>query len=357
MDNSKYRYKGIARQCITGTAVIALIALACYLAGPWMGYRVIALFLLLAVSVMATFFDTIPVLLIAAVSAFTWNYFFIPPRFSLGIDTTEDFILLLMHFLLAMVNTVLMARIRRVEKRARKKEERANTLKLYDTLLSSLSHELRTPIATIIAATDNLQSDQLTDPVSANELVTAISRSAGRLNQQVENLLNMSRLDSGAIKSRPVWYDPAELLYQVVAKVEEDGLSQRINIHVNPDLPMIRGDRFMLEQILYNLLGNARVHTTPDTVIDLSLFIRGKRMEILVEDNGNGFPDEEIENVFDKFHRVGNTQAGGTGLGLSIVKGFAEALHGSVSLENRNGGGARFQVNLPCETSTIRINP
>ena len=152
------------------------------------------------------------------------------------LSTTEDVILLIMYFVIAMINAVLTYKIRQMEKASRKKEEKANTLKLYDTLLHSLSHELRTPIATIIAATDNLQSnnENLTTE-NKDQLITEIAKASFRLNQQVENLLNMSRLESGFIKPKMDWCDINELVYDTVKKIEENKITQKITININPE--------------------------------------------------------------------------------------------------------------------------
>jgi two-component system sensor histidine kinase KdpD len=129
-----------------------VVAGFCYLLSGFMGYRVAALVLLLTVSLLAVSFDILPVLLSAALSAFIWDFFFIPPRFTIHVDNTEDAILLVMYFIIAMINAVLSYKIRQIEKAAQLREERANSVKLYNTILNSLSHELRTPIAAIIGA-------------------------------------------------------------------------------------------------------------------------------------------------------------------------------------------------------------
>lgn len=344
------------KQYIISLLLIIFVSLVCYGVSAYMGYRVVAFILLLTVSLIAISFDILPVLVSAMVSAVIWDFFFIPPRFNLHVDATEDAILLIMYFVIAMVSAVLTYKIRQVEKASRKKEEKVNTLKLYDTLLNSLSHELRTPIATIIAATDNIQAnnDNLTKE-NKDQLVTEIAKASFRLNQQVENLLNMSRLDSGFIKPRKDWCDINELVYGTVKKMEENKITQKITININPNIPLVKTDKVMLEQIIYNLLNNARLYTRPDSNINISAINYADILQLVIEDNGNGFPEEEIENVFDRFYRLKYSKAGGTGLGLSIVKGFAEALKGNVSLENISMGGSRFTIVIPCETSYLKV--
>ena len=136
---------------------VLLVSAVCFALSGLLGYRTVAFVLLLTVSLMAILFDILPVLVSAVLSAFIWDFFFIPPRFTIHVDTAEDTILLVMYFVIALINGVLTYKIRQVEKASRLKEERANSVKLYNTVLNSLSHELRTPLAAIIGATDNLQ--------------------------------------------------------------------------------------------------------------------------------------------------------------------------------------------------------
>lgn len=357
-DMIRFLIKGVNRreEYLISILFIFIVSAVCFGIARFLGYRVIALILLLAVSLIAISFDIFPVLLSAVLSAFIWNYFFIPPRFTLHVGTTEDVILFTMYFVIAFISAGLTYKIRQIEKSVRKKEEKANTLKLYDTLLHSLSHELRTPISTIVAATDNLQStnEKLTQE-NKNELVTEIAKAAFRLNQQVENLLNMSRLESGFIIPQKTWCDINEIIYSIVKKIEENKITQKIIININPNLPLVRTDKMMLEQILYNLVNNACLYTKHNSIINISAINHADILQLIVEDDGEGFPEKEIENVFDKFYRLENSRTGGTGLGLSIVKGFTEVLKGNVILENVPTGGSKFTVEIPCEISNFKV--
>jgi two-component system sensor histidine kinase KdpD len=355
MPFSLTRRPGLKKQFLFSISLIVLVSLFCYFLSPYIGFRGVALILLVCVSLIAVSFDIWPVLISAALSAFIWDFFFIPPRFTLHVDSTDDVILLVMYFIIAMVNAVLTYKIRRVEKQARQKEEKANAVKLYNTVFSSLSHELRTPISAIIAATDNLQeSPELTEP-NKTQLVSEISKAAFRLNQQVENLLNLSRLESGFIRPKAAWSDINDLVYTIVSRIEGPGISQKIRIHVNPELPLVEIDKGMLEQVLANLLKNAVLYTPPSSVIDISAMVHADILELIVEDNGRGFPGEDLEKIFDKFYRAKESQAGGIGLGLSIVKGFTEALGGTIMLVNKSTGGAKFIISIPVKTSYMQV--
>jgi len=350
--------KGVNRreEYLISVLFIFVVSAVCFGIAPFLGYRVIALILLLAVSLIAISFDIFPVLLSAVLSAFIWNYFFIPPRFTLHVGATEDVILFAMYFVIAFVNAGLTNKIKQIQKAVRKKEEKANSIKLYDTLLHSLSHELRTPISTIIAATDNLQSknEKLTKEYK-DQLVTEIAKASFRLNQQVENLLNMSRLESGFIVPKKDWCDINDIVYSIVKKIEENKIPQKISININPNLALIRTDKMMLEQIIYNLVNNACLYTKDNSRINISAVNHADVLQLIVEDDGDGFPEKEIENVFDKFYRLQNSRTGGTGLGLSIVKGFTEVLKGNVNLENVPTGGSKFTIEIPCEVSSLKV--
>ena len=332
---------------ITGVILVSAI---CFGLSGFLGYRTIAFVLLLTVSLMAILFDILPVLAAAILSAFIWDFFFIPPRFTIHVNTTEDTILLIMYFVIALINGALTNKIKQVEKISRIKEERANSVKLYNTVLNSLSHELRTPIAAIIGAADNLQTNNNLTQENRDQLVHEISKASLRLNQQVENLLNISRLESGHIKPKNDWCDIVETVYEVVKRVEENNPKRKINIHVNQNMSLCSLDKGMLEQVLYNLLNNAAIHSSPESNIDISAASHADILEFIIEDSGSGFKDINPKDIFYKFSREKTVAGGSSGLGLSIVRGFTEALGGNVALTKGIAGGARFTLVFPVRT-------
>jgi two-component system sensor histidine kinase KdpD len=344
-----------SKQYIYSIVAVILVSTICFGLSNLLGYRMAALVLLLTVSLLAILFDIFPVLLAALLSAFIWDFFFIPPRFTIHVDTAEDSILLIMYFVIASINGVLTYKIRQVEKASRLKEERASSVKLYNTVLNSLSHELRTPIAAIIGATDNLQLNKNLSEENKVQFINEISKASLRLNQQVENLLNISRLESGHIKPKNDWCDVVELIYEVTRKVEENtSTGRKINIHVNQNIPLCYLDKGMLDQILYNLLNNAVIHSRGECRVDLIASCHSDLLEIIVEDAGDGFHDMDKKDVFEKFSRTKTSGRDRPGLGLSIVKGFTEALGGNIELEKGNYGGAKFIFTLTIKTSYIK---
>jgi two-component system, OmpR family, sensor histidine kinase KdpD len=343
------------KQYLYSLSIIVLVSSVCFGLSGFLGYRVVALILLVAVSLLAITFDILPVLLSATLSAFIWDFFFIPPRFTIHVDTTEDTILLTMYFVIAMINGVLTYKIRQIERASRLKEERANSVKLYNTILNSLSHELRTPIAAIIGAADNLQANLNLTRENKEQLINEISKASLRLNQQVENLLNISRLESGHIKPKNDWCDIVELIYESVKRVQENNPTRKINISINQDMPLCSLDEGMLEQIINNLLNNAAIHTDANCRIHISAACHADLLSIIIEDTGKGFTDVDIKNVFDKFSRSKNLKAAGSGLGLSIVKGFTEALGGTVEMQKLSSIGSRFVISIPVKTTYLKI--
>ena len=346
--------KSRTKQYLISISLIFFISGICFLLSDYIGYRTVAFVLLVAVSLIAMFFDIFPVLISALLSALIWNYFFIPPRFTLHISNTDDLLMFFMYFIVAMVNAVLTYKIRQAEKITQKKEEKENTLKLYNTLLNSLSHELRTPIATIIGSTDNLQMNNYKlSEENKKILVSEISKASLRLNRQVENLLNMSRIESGVIKLKTDWCDVNELIHKVISIINEDFKNHLLKVYIQDNLPLFKIDVGIIEQVVYNLLYNAVYYTPENSVITINVSVRENNLIISIQDNGTGFPEGELRFVFEKFYRLKNNKKGGTGLGLSIVKGFVEAHSGIVTLENVKNGGARFTISLPAETSYI----
>ncbi|MBS1932358.1 MAG: PAS domain-containing sensor histidine kinase [Bacteroidetes bacterium] len=340
----------IKKQYLFAVSAITGVAAICFLFSAYITPEVVAFVLLVALSVIAMFFDILPVLLSAVLSALLWDFFFLHPRFNLQVGTVEDRIMLSMYFIIAMLNAVLTFKIRQIEKAARRKEEKIQILKLYDTLLNSLSHEFRTPLAAIIGATDNLlaKSYELSDE-DRQSLFSEISIASLRLNQQVENLLNMSRLESGFLQLKKDWCNLNELAGDVLLRIRDQLRDHIVRNNVEESLPLFRLDYGLMEQVLYNLVHNGIRHTPKNSVITIDAKCDGDLLLITIEDNGNGFPEHEISKVFEKFYYPENSATAGSGLGLSIVKGFVEAHNGSIKLINTEKGGARFTIALPVE--------
>jgi two-component system sensor histidine kinase KdpD len=329
---------------------IIIVALICYYSFDSTAYHNVALLLLATVSILAIFFSLYPVLMAATMSALIWDYFFIPPHFNFHVKSSEDVLMLLMYFVIALISGVLTSRVRELEKLKHQKEDRINTINLYKTLFGSISHELRTPIATIVGASDNLlEKDSRISEDDKAKLIDEISIAAFRLNRLIDNLLNMQRLESGMLKVNPDWCEITELINIPVNRLKDELSSHKLQINVQENFPVFKLDFGLIEQAMFNLLHNETLYTPADSTIVITAVHTRDKVIITISDNGNGFSEEELDLVFSEFFRGGEKKAGGTGLGLSIVKGFVEAHGGHIMVENCIPHGAKFTLEIPSE--------
>lgn len=339
------------RQFVLNCLLILSVAGLCYYFNDLFDNKVVALILLMTVSLSAMVFNIWPVLLGATLSAFIWNFFFIEPLFTLHINQAEDFLTFLMYFIIAFINAALTFQIRKAERKARDKEEKEKEVKLYNTLFNSLSHELKTPLSTILGSVDILKENQ--EKLSAeqeSELLQAIDKSSIRLKRQVDNLLNMSRLENGMLQVKLDWTDMNELMHQLIQRHKEFS-DHPISYRPDDELPLMKIDSGLLETVLDNIIYNAIQYTPDNLPIDINVQYENHQCSIRVSDSGQGFPEDSLAHVFDKFYRLPESKTGGTGLGLSIVKGFVEAHRGTVTVSNTQQGGAQFTILLPVEVS------
>lgn len=351
----KTRKYSLTKQYVISITVVLFVSVVCFLSKEFFAdYKVTALLLLMTVSVLAMLFDIFPVLIGAILSALIWNFFFIPPLFTFHIGNTEDMLMFFLYFIIAMVNAILTFNIREAEKIARDKEEKENTIKLYNTLLNSLSHELRTPISTILGAVDTLKENKEKLSVSnQEELLNQIDYASVRLNKQVGNLLNMSRLESGLLKLNFEWCDINDLIYNSLRKIKTTINSKKINFTPDDSLPIFKVDNVMMEQVIINIVSNAVQYTPENAEINIKAFEENNELNIIISDTGNGVSEMYLNDIFRKFYRVPSTKTGGTGLGLSIVKGFIQAHKGTISAQNVLPHGLQFSIKIPAEMSYI----
>jgi two-component system sensor histidine kinase KdpD len=232
---------------------------------------------------------------------------------------------------------------------ARQAEVLQATEKLQTALLNSISHDLRTPLVSITGALSSLQEDDVElDEATRRSLVENAREEAERLNRLVGNLLDMTRIEAGALK---VVCEPCDVQDVIGAALESlDGwlCSRPLTVDVPSDLPLVLMDFVLMVQVLVNLLDNALKYSPPGTPIEVRAHVDGAEAHIQVADRGVGIPPDDLERVFDKFYRVQQPgQVTGTGLGLSICKGIVEAHGGRIWAHNRDGGGTVVAVALP----------
>lgn len=224
--------------------------------------------------------------------------------------------------------------------------------RLYKTLFSSVSHELRIPLSTIMGAADSmLNSPKTTEDqfVLSQEIFTA----SLRLNRIIDNLLNITRLESGHISLKLEWHDINDLFYKVITDLEDELKPFSLLINVQDEMPLVKIDFGFMEQVLYNLLLNATQCAPGASNIGLNASYSNSELTILVWDEGSGFSESDLQNVFKKFFRVNYNRTGGLGLGLSIVKGIVEAHNGTITVNNQKKSGVKFTITIPSPTPDI----
>ena len=485
-------------QYLVATLTVIFTAAGFFLLKEFVGYQVVSFALLFVVSILAFFFGTGPILAAATLSSLTWDYFFIPPPYTLHVERAEDMLMLAMFFIIALLNGVLTSRVKRQETKIRIREERTHALynlakelsatsgiddvlnlavkdirkyfglesafflkdesgklakqvkhetslqfsenelsiaewtfrhsskagrfsdtlpsgqysfyplkgntenmgvvaiehskiftqgeeqfwegflpqisgkiereflriearnafvlsesdKLYKTLFNSISHELRIPVATIMGASDALLASDY-EPKTRTVLYNEINIASVRLNRLIENLLNMSRLDSGRISPHLDWCDLHDLIHKVTQSLSSELSPFQIHCVLADDMPLVKLDFGLMEQVLHNLLLNSTQYAPEGSSIRLKFFYDNGHLMIQIMDRGPGFSPTDLNMVFNKFYRGESAATGGTGLGLSIVKGFVEAHNGTIAVENRSHGGARFTIKIPTEISAI----
>lgn len=491
-------FSSTARQYMMSSLFVTLTAAIFFLLKEFVGYQVVSFVLLFLVSILAFFFGTGPILLASTLSSLIWNFFFIPPPYTLQVERPEDMLMLIMFFIIALLNGVLTSRVKSQEMKIRVREERTHALyqlakeltttngitdvleltnrdiqkyfkvesaiflkdetgklekltrhktelnfsendlsiadwtfkhsskagkftdtlpsgnftfyplkgnienmgvialsqvkvftqgeeqfwegflpqvsgkiereflrdaarnayilnesdKLYKTLFNSISHELRIPVATIMGASDTLIAQDYA-PETRKILFHEINTAAVRLNRLIENLLNMSRLDSGRLTPRIDWCDLHDLVNKVIQSLSVELKPFNLHCVLSDDMPLVQLDYGLMEQVLHNLLLNATQHAREGSNIRMKFFYDSGLLFMQIMDRGPGFSEADLPMVFNKFYRGELAVAGGTGLGLSIVKGIVEAHKGIITAENRANGGARITIKIPTKISDI----
>jgi two-component system sensor histidine kinase KdpD len=227
--------------------------------------------------------------------------------------------------------------------------------RLRSSLLSSVSHDIRTPLASIIGATTGLLRHKDKLDAHACELAQIAHEESERLNRWVGNLLQMTRLESGNVQVEKEWQPLEEVVGITLLRLEKMLADRPLKMDLPDDLPLVPIDSVLLEHVLVNLLENAIKYTPPGSPIDLSAWVEGQDVVVEVADRGPGLPPGKEERIFDKFYRVDPTDAGSFGLGLTICRAIVEAHGGRIWAAKRAGGGAVFRFTLPLEGEPPRM--
>ncbi len=319
------------------------------LISPYVTHVDLAMIYLLGIVVTASFSSKGPSLLATLLSIAAFDFFFVPPYFTFVVHDARYLVTFAVMFIVAYVISRLTLRVREQATAAQQALLRAETEALRSTMLSSVSHDLRTPLAAITgAATTLLQQDATLDQHNRQELTQTIAEEAEHLNQIIRNVLDMTRLESRAITIKKEWQSLEEIVGVVLNRLSEKLKDHHVAIMLPEDLPLILFDPLLIEQVLMNLFDNALKYTPPGTPFEISASVREAEAMIEVADRGAGLAEGSEERIFEKFVR-GSGPGGGIGLGLAICRAIVTAHGGHIWAENRTGGGAAFRFTLPLE--------
>ncbi|UIY30081.1 ATP-binding protein [Neorhizobium galegae] len=227
----------------------------------------------------------------------------------------------------------------------------AETDRLRTALLTSISHDLKTPLAAIMGSAGTLKDFGADIPEEARaELLTSVVDESERLNRFISNLLDMTRIGSGAMEPNYAFHFAGDIVGTALSRAAKIASGHRLSVNIPADMPMLKVDPVLFEQVLFNLIDNAAKYAPDETVIDIRGWQDDDSVLISVMDEGPGIPRDDLERIFNSFYRVrkGDHVRAGTGLGLSICRGFIEAMGGTIRAANRSDrAGAIFTIRMP----------
>ena len=330
--------------------LVALVAVVLDVFGGTPGHLAVTTPFVLAVVFIALVWGRGPAIVAALASVIVYNYLFIPPAASFSVPTMEEGLLLISLLTVALVLGASRDRMRRAEQEVR---NLAASERLQKTLLDAISHDLKTPLTAIIGSLNIVLSEgQGLTEGDRRELVSVAFDQAKQLDRLVTGVLDMTRLETRAIRLRCEPTHLAGVIQNAIAHLPEISTEQRCRVEIAPELPLVAVDPVLLSHALANLLDNALKFSSADAPIDVEARAVDGHVLIGVADRGVGVPADELDRIFEKFYRRKQSDAiqaatAGTGLGLAVAKGVVEAHGGRIWAEQRRGGGIVVRVSLP----------
>ncbi|MEW5758830.1 MAG: DUF4118 domain-containing protein [Candidatus Omnitrophota bacterium] len=306
----------------------------------------LVMFYLFAVVFIAIRFGQGPAIVTSILSVLAFDFFLVHPYLTLGVGDLQYIFTFIAFLIVGIVVSILASKIR-------EQVIQRQTEKLQSALLNSISHDLRTPLASITGSLTTLLDDSsVLNSATSKELLYNSLGEANRLNDLVSNLLDMTKMEAGALKLNP---KPCELRDIIGASLEQlkDKIGSRnINIDIPNDFPEISMDFSFMMKVFCNLIDNALKYSPLDTPIDIKATIVRDSVKIEIKDQGFGVSQEDLKHIFDKFYRAEKLKnITGIGLGLSICKGIIEAHGGEITAKNNTGLGATFIITLPLKNT------
>ncbi|HEY2846830.1 MAG TPA: DUF4118 domain-containing protein [Pyrinomonadaceae bacterium] len=348
---------------LSAFAAVAVLTIVLIPARDEVNSTTVALAFVLPVMLTAILFGRRPALLSSLLAAFSLNFFFLPPYNTLTVAEPQNWLALAVFLIVALtvgqlsaiakkraeVAEKLYADLQTAFEQASEAEAIRRSEKLKSALLDAVTHDIRTPLTSIKAATTMLIEEQHSvhttlEPGAQTDLLAVIDEETDRLNTFVESMVELARLESPGAPPEGV-VSVEELVANVLHRSAKITLGRRIDVELEPDLPSVRGDEKALGEALYNLIDNAVKYSLDSTPIHVTGSRSEAEVQLTVEDEGPGVRSSERDKIFEKFYR-GNTRVKGSGLGLAIVKGIVEAHGGRVFVAQGAKGGAKFVIEL-----------
>jgi two-component system, OmpR family, sensor histidine kinase KdpD len=304
----------------------------------------IVMFYLLAVVIAAILWGQGPAMVTSLMSVLAFDFFLVPPYLTLNVHDIEYLFTFAVFLAVGLIVSTLTSK-------ARERIIQRQTEKLHSALLNSISHDLKTPLVSIAGALSALlDSSSMLDGRQKKELLETAREETARLNRIVNNILDMTRAESGVLRISRTPCDVRDFIGTCLEQLKDKIGSRNIKINVQMDMPEVAVDFPYLLKAFLNIIDNALKYSPDGTPIEIEVSRAGRMARISVKDHGYGIPGEDLARIFDKFYRVERAQnVMGTGLGLSISKNIIEAHGGHIRAESSPGKGATFIIELPVE--------
>ncbi|HEY9786639.1 MAG TPA: DUF4118 domain-containing protein [Candidatus Obscuribacterales bacterium] len=340
-------WKGYAAGVIT-TGLATLIS---HLLFPFLHSTNLIMIYLLGVVFVATRFGRGPSVLASVLSVAAFDFFFVHPYLTFVVSDTQYIVTFAVMLVVALLISTLTTQAKRQSQEAERAKFQMEAERLRSTLLSSLSHDLRTPLSTITGATESLlTAGHSLDAQAKQELTEVLFEEGQRMKRLVNNLLDMTRLEFGTPNVRKEWLPVEEVIGSALNRLEKQLSDRTVTLDLPNELALVPMDGVLIEQVFLNLLENAIKYTPPGSPIEISAHIGTAQVTFTIADSGPGITPGEERKVFEKFHRgKQDKQREGMGLGLTICREIIKAHGGEISVTNRPQGGALFKFVLPLE--------
>jgi K+-sensing histidine kinase KdpD len=343
------------RAYIEATVVVAVCTGANWVLSSWLATTNLAMVYLLGIVWISVRYDRGPSIACAVASVLAFDFLFVPPVFTWQFADKQYLVTGFVLLLVGLVISTFATRSRITSQAALAAREE----QLRNSLLASISHDLRTPLAVIAGSASSLRDEKAKlSEAEQRQLINTLYDEAQHMSTMVSDLLDMTRLLAGRIVLDRQWYPLEELVGAAIERCKARLSEHRVQTRLDSSLPMLHVDAVLMEKLLVNLIENAAKYTPTGTSITISGELLGKDIVISVEDEGSGIPPGIEERVFEKFFRAHPESAlPGSGLGLSICRAIAEMHGGTIAAGNRPGGGAVFVVTLQAEHPPMTESP